>query len=197
MSIRAQHSRRQAAQQMRLHPVWITLRRLTRADGPYPAQNPPRVQGSLALAGAHQAGDTIVAVRATRLQGRIIVGDIIAIGTSKHTATIAATDTGTNMIAVTISPPLAAPAADGAAVSATWLGEKRLPCRQQDFGLRMTDGEKIIAGDQKITVAAIDLSFEPKAEDQVILPDGKLLTVVNVFPSRIDGQAILWDLHTR
>jgi hypothetical protein len=197
MSLRSAHFRRRAAQMMRLRPVWITYRRITRLDGPYAAQNPPRVQGALAVSGGQEAGAATLAIRAARLQGRVVPGDQLILAGVTYLVTGQVADTGTNVIIAPIAPALAAPASDGAAVTARWAGERRIPARQQDYGQRLIDGQMILVGDQKITLAAQDLAADPAPQDQVTLPDGTLLTVVAAFPARLDGEPITWDLQVR
>lgn len=197
MSLRSVHFRGRAAQMMRLRPVWITYRRITRLDGPYAAQNPPRVQGALVVSGAHSAGATTLALRATRLQGRVVPGDKLTLAGVTYLVTGQVADTGANVIIAPVTPALVAPAADGATVAAAWVGERRIPARQQDYGQRLIDGQMILSGDQKITVAAQDLAGDPVPQDQVVLPGGTLMTVVAVFPSRMDGDPITWDLQVR
>ena len=102
MSLRSIHYRRRAQQQMRLKPVWVTHRRITRVDGPYPAANPPRITGALVVAGTHPAGPAAISMRANRLQGRIVKGDELTIAGTVYTASAAATDNGLNVITVPI-----------------------------------------------------------------------------------------------
>jgi len=197
MSARSFHYQRRAAVLMRVNAVWVTYRRVTRLDGAYPAANPPRITGSLVAAGAQIAGAATLAIRAERLQGRLIPGDRLGVGGTTYAVASPVTDAGANTIAVPISPALAAPVADGAAVTATWSADSRIPSRRQDFGLRLIDGEMIQRGDQRFTVAHNDLAAEPQPQDQIILEDGKILVVVGAIPARMDGDPITWDIQAR
>jgi hypothetical protein len=163
-----------------------------------PALVPVVGSGVLVVNGAHAAGATTLSIRAVKLRGSLFPGDTLTLAGVTYTVSTAGGDNGQGVITAGITPGLAAAASDGMPITAvTWAAETRIPTRLVDYGQALIDGKMVIAGDHKITFAAADLAFEPAEQDQLVLPNGKTVTIIRTLASRLDGEPVTWDLQAR
>jgi hypothetical protein len=200
MGFRAAHYRRRAQQVMASRPgdnPRVTYRRISRLDGPTPAQNPPRYSGPLTVAGPHEAGAATLALAGAGLVGRVVAGDRFTVGLRTFTAAAEALDTGLGTVTVPLTEPLAAPLSGGSTAAPAWSADTVLWCRKRAYGERLIDGQQILAGDHRVEIAAADLAFDPTAQDLVIMPNGDVTVVVAAIPTEMDGEAVTWALQTR
>jgi hypothetical protein len=204
MDSKASHARRMFKQWVRRQGSLVTIRRITRAAGPAAAVNPPAYT-NVVIDGAHVAGATSLRLRADRLVGRFIVGDIIQVANLPLMAVAAETVVPETMAAVTLPlrAALTTGLADGLAVQTfAFAADQQVKAVISAFPRRITDGEMIKGTDLQVTLAAMDVGKAPEPQDVIRLAayDGDTVrdhVVVQALVSAVNGFPVSMQVQVR
>ena len=197
MSLKSDLLRRRAAGLMISSGTAITYRRVTRASGPEPYANPPRISGGITLAATLNAAATSLTITAQALAGRVVAGDRFRIGSTTFEASAAANDDSANQIVVPLTFAAPATIASGSAVTPLWAADYTVQATVTPMGRQLREDILVEMRDLQVVVAARDLPFEPFQQDRVVLPDGDNREVVAIMPLMADGIAYAWRLQVR
>lgn len=201
---RSEVAARRAALKLRAKGSPITLRMVTFSAGAEPLPNPPGWE-AVAVAGAHLAGATSLALAGTRLLGRLVAGDRLTIGAD--TVTVAAEASAEdNAITVTLAAPgLPADVADGAAVTPIWSADLPIMAEVAAGPRRLPDGSMTESRSFTAKIARFDLpdgvnvpdKDEPSHQWRIIMADGDERTVIDIAPTMVNGVCAVYDLLAR
>lgn len=170
MTAKAIIARRRVQSAIRKEGVWVTVIRVTRTAPPASLVNPPSLTG-LVVNGAQAAGLTSLSLRATRMNGRFIAGDRLTIGANTLTV---ASDTaildGELTVTLSLTAPLPAPVADGAAATLLPAAAKVVRAKVDRFPTSLIDGQMILATDHRVRLSALDVE-KPTPQDIIRFAD--------------------------
>ncbi len=197
MSFKSDLLRRRAVGLMASSGTAITYRRITRAAGPEPYANPPRISGAMTLAATLNAAATSMTITAQALVGRVVAGDRFRIGNTTFQASVASNDDGANRIVVPLTFAAPATVASGTTVTPLWSADYTVQATVTPMGRQLREDILVEMRDLQVVVAAQNLPFEPFQQDRVVLPDGDSREVVAIMPLMADGIAYAWRLQVR
>lgn len=196
MITRVTYAAKRLHQQLKVRGTTVTLRRFSTTTGPKPEPNPPHVE-DLKLSGNYSVGVTTINLGATKLHGRILVGDKLRIGDDTYEVSVGATAVN-NAATVTLSSPLLESFLDGEVVTPVWAADSVIPAMINPFGRHLVDGTLIESSDLQVSISLHSLKgVEPKLTDIVILKSGDARRIVAIMPMMVTGEVAGYTLQTR
>lgn len=174
----------------------VTVRKVSVVAGSIPSPNPPRIEGSLTLSGAHTVGASALNVAASTLAGTIKAGDSLKVGAVTYKVTGDATST-VNTATVTITPNLASSQSDGTVVTPTWKADTKVPAAITNYNRRLVDGNLIQASDFQVSISSYQLDSIPTVSDLLIMPWGELRKIMTIVPQLVQGETVGYVLQAR
>lgn len=177
----------------------ITWRRVSRLAGGDPQPNPPTLIGPV-LNGAAGAGTTVISIRAAAAAGRILAGDMLAIGAlAPIPVAVAATATapgGTvGFAGIQLASGLPSAQLDGAPVVPTWLADTSVRARVSSYPVHLLS-DQILSTDLSVEMAAFGVTQAPTPQDLLVI-NGDVRTIVTVLPTWAAGMVVKWTVQAR
>lgn len=180
MDPRAAHARRMFRQNVRRNGAPATFVRVTRGTPPTAAVNPPAYL-NVVVDGVHTVGATSLKLRADRLVGRFLTGDVLTV-TGQPLMYVSAETmvpedvllSGLYGVTLPLQASLTVGLADGVPVILAFAAETKGKALVGNFSRSLVDGQMVRSTDLKIIFAAMDLAVVPRPQDivQVSALDG-------------------------